>query len=64
MRSYCYCLMAVMGCAVFSVCPAQSQDAFLADQRKLGREFATYVPPEKFADNQTSPGPAAVCRQR
>jgi outer membrane protein, heavy metal efflux system len=58
MRSYWYCLMVVMGCAVFSVCPAQSQDAFMADQRKLGREFATYVPPEKFADNQTSSGPA------
>lgn len=51
--------MAVIGCAVFSVCAAQSQDAFLTDQRKLGREFTTYVPSEKFADNQTSSGPAA-----
>ncbi len=54
MRICCYCFMAVMGCAVFSVCAAQSQDAFLSDQRTLGREFATYVPSEKFADNQTS----------
>ena len=58
MRICYYCLMAVMGCAVFSVCTAQSQDAFLIDQRKLGREFTTYVPSETFADNQTSPGPA------
>lgn len=58
MRICYYCLMAVMCCAVFSGCAAQSQDVFLADQRKLGRGFATYVPSEKFADNQTSPTPA------
>jgi outer membrane protein, heavy metal efflux system len=50
-----YCLMAVMYCAVFSGCAAQTPDVFLTEQRKLGREFATFVPPKKFSDNQTPP---------
>ena len=60
---YC-CLVAVMYCAVFSGCAAQTQDVFLTDQRKLGREFATFVPQEKSPDNKISqtipPQPAGV----
>ncbi len=49
-----YYLMAVVYCAGFAGCAAQPQDVFLADQRKLGREFATFVPPEKISDNKTT----------
>ena len=49
-----YYLMAVLYCAGFAGCAAQTQDVFLAEQRKLGREFATFVPPEKIADNKTT----------
>jgi len=52
--------MAVVYCAVFAGCTAQNQDVFLKDQRKLGREFATFVPPKKFSDNQTSPSIAPL----
>jgi cobalt-zinc-cadmium efflux system outer membrane protein len=53
MHVFYHCLMVVIWCAVFSGCAAQSQDVFLASQRKLGREFETFVPPKKLADNQT-----------
>ncbi len=59
-----YYLMAVMYCAVFSGCAAQNQDVFLSDQRKLGREFATFVPPKKFSDNQTSPVNCSTARRQ
>ncbi|MBN2106866.1 MAG: TolC family protein [Deltaproteobacteria bacterium] len=50
-----YCLIVFMYCVVFAGCAAQTQDVFLANQRKLGREFAAFVPPKNFSNNQTSP---------
>ena len=53
-----YGLVPFMVCALVAVCFAQTGDVFLTDQRKLGREFTTYVPSENFADNQTLPVPS------
>lgn len=50
-----FCLMAVLCCACFSGCAAQTPYDFSADQRKLGAEFATFVPPKKISSNQTAP---------
>lgn len=50
-----YYLMAVLCCVCFSGCAAQTEYAFPVDQRKLGAEFATFMPPKKISDNQTSP---------
>jgi cobalt-zinc-cadmium efflux system outer membrane protein len=49
-----YYFMVVLYCVVILGCAAHNQDVFLSDQRKLGREFATFVPAKKFSDNQTS----------
>ena len=64
MRIRYYFLMAVLCCAGVSGCAAPTPYGFPADQRRLGAEFATFVPPETVSGKQTvespEPQPAGV----
>ncbi len=43
-----------MVCVAAAVCCAQTGDSYLTDQRRLGRDLPTFVPPRAAAANQTA----------